>query len=112
MRMLCLFALLLLSGGVSIAQGRPWSDEIIYFMMTDRFYDGDPSNNLPKAATATYDPKQIFGINQEAILPKGKNLKRLPLLGLRRKLNPDTWGEKACARIDLPPESIGSWVVE
>lgn len=59
MSKLCLFALLLIPGSVSIAQGRPWSDEIIYFMLTDRFYDGDPSNNLPKGCDpSTYDAKQ------------------------------------------------------
>ena len=26
---------------------RDWDEEIIYFMLTDRFYDGDPSNNDP-----------------------------------------------------------------
>ncbi|MDA7536038.1 alpha-amylase family glycosyl hydrolase, partial [Akkermansiaceae bacterium] len=32
---------------------------VIYFMMTDRFYDGDPENNLPKGCDpATYDPEQ------------------------------------------------------
>ncbi|MGJ8698225.1 MAG: alpha-amylase family glycosyl hydrolase [Verrucomicrobiaceae bacterium] len=59
MSKLCVLALLLLSGSVSIAQGRSWQDEVIYFMMVDRFYDGDPYNNLPKGCDpATYDPKQ------------------------------------------------------
>lgn len=26
---------------------RDWEEEIIYFLLTDRFYDGDPSNNNP-----------------------------------------------------------------
>ena len=29
------------------AMARPWSEDVIYFVMTDRFYDGDPSNNQP-----------------------------------------------------------------
>ena len=38
---------------------RSWQDEVIYFMLTDRFYDGDPSNNSPKGAAADlHDPKQ------------------------------------------------------
>lgn len=28
-------------------EGRDWDEEIIYFMLTDRFADGDPSNNDP-----------------------------------------------------------------
>ncbi len=26
---------------------RPWSDDVIYFAMTDRFYNADPSNDVP-----------------------------------------------------------------
>ena len=26
---------------------RPWSEDVIYFVMTDRFHDGDPTNNQP-----------------------------------------------------------------
>lgn len=38
---------------------RTWQDEVIYFMLTDRFYDGDPSNNTPEgAAKNLYDPQQ------------------------------------------------------
>ena len=32
-----------------------WRDQVIYFMMTDRFYDGDPTNN--DQGTGEYDPK-------------------------------------------------------
>lgn len=59
MSKLCIFTYLVLIGSVSVAQGRLWQDEVIYFMMTDRFYDGDPENNLPKGCDpATYDPEQ------------------------------------------------------
>lgn len=38
---------------------RTWQDEVIYFMLTDRFYDGDPANNSPAgAAKNLYDPGQ------------------------------------------------------
>lgn len=38
---------------------RSWQDDVIYFMMTDRFYDGDPSNNTPhSAAEGLVDPQQ------------------------------------------------------
>jgi alpha-amylase len=26
---------------------RPWNEDVIYFALTDRFYDGDPENNVP-----------------------------------------------------------------
>ncbi|MDB4820141.1 alpha-amylase family glycosyl hydrolase, partial [Akkermansiaceae bacterium] len=59
MSKLCIFTYLVLIGSVSVAQGRLWQNEVIYFMMTDRFYDGDPENNLPKGCDpATYDPEQ------------------------------------------------------
>ncbi|MGA0846598.1 MAG: alpha-amylase family glycosyl hydrolase, partial [Luteolibacter sp.] len=32
---------------------RSWTDEVIYFVMTDRFLDGDPDNNQPPGC----DPK-------------------------------------------------------
>ena len=39
---------------------RTWQDEVIYFMLTDRFFDGDPTNNSPKgAAVNLHDPKQM-----------------------------------------------------
>ncbi len=41
------------------AQARPWTDDVIYFAMTDRFCDGDESNNVPvNSDPALYDPSQ------------------------------------------------------
>ncbi len=41
------------------APARPWNEDVIYFVMTDRFYDGDPENNQPAGSDpALYDPKQ------------------------------------------------------
>lgn len=38
---------------------RPWSDDVIYFVMTDRFLDGDPGNNNPQGCEpALHDPEQ------------------------------------------------------
>ncbi len=38
---------------------RPWSDDVIYFAMTDRFCDGDSSNNVPAGSDpALFDAKQ------------------------------------------------------
>lgn len=41
------------------AHARPWSDDVMYFLMTDRFHDGDAANNNPPGCDpALYDPKQ------------------------------------------------------
>mgnify|MGYP000359714010 CR=1 FL=1 len=41
------------------ADARSWRDEVIYFVMTDRFHDGDPSNNTPPGCDpALDDPAQ------------------------------------------------------
>lgn len=38
---------------------RPWKNDVIYFMMTDRFYDGDPNNNTPPTSDPDlYDASQ------------------------------------------------------
>jgi alpha-amylase len=29
------------------AAERPWTDDVLYFLLTDRFHDGDPANNVP-----------------------------------------------------------------
>ena len=41
------------------AAARPWSDDVIYFVMVDRFHDADPSNNTPDGCDpALHDPQQ------------------------------------------------------
>ena len=41
------------------ANARPWTDDVMYFAMADRFLDGDPSNNVPKGSDpALYDAAQ------------------------------------------------------
>jgi glycosidase len=48
------FALIL--GLASSALARPWSEDVIYFALTDRFADGDASNNVPPGSDpALYD---------------------------------------------------------
>ncbi|NQX02145.1 hypothetical protein HQ447_15915 [bacterium] len=44
------------------AAARPWSDEVMYFAMTDRFCDGDPANNVPVGS----DP-QLYDVRQSDI---------------------------------------------
>ncbi len=60
MRPFFIFTLILLTlFSVVPTQARSWQDEVIYFMITDRFYDGDPSNNTPTGAAPNLaDPKQ------------------------------------------------------
>jgi alpha-amylase len=44
---------------ISPAFARSWGDDVIYFVMTDRFTDGDPANNSPAGCDpALYDPHQ------------------------------------------------------
>lgn len=41
------------------ATARPWSDEVMYFMITDRFFDADSSNNNPPGCDhALFDSTQ------------------------------------------------------
>lgn len=57
MKLLSLFLAILLA--TPVALGRPWSDDVIYFALTDRFYDGDPANNVPAGSDpALYDRSQ------------------------------------------------------
>ena len=43
----------------TLGAARPWTDEVMYFVMTDRFHDGDPENNTPPGSDpALYDPHQ------------------------------------------------------
>lgn len=44
---------------VIAAEARPWSDDVIYFAMADRFQDADPTNNVPEGSDpALYDATQ------------------------------------------------------
>ncbi|MEK7953416.1 alpha-amylase family glycosyl hydrolase [Luteolibacter soli] len=54
MRCLAVLLLTLLS-----ANARPWTDDVLYFVLTDRFHDGDPANNTPAGSDPLlYDPLQ------------------------------------------------------
>lgn len=51
-----LFTLLLV---ISACHARPWTDDVLYFVLTDRFHDGDPANNMPAGSDpALHDPAQ------------------------------------------------------
>jgi glycosidase len=44
---------------IASVEARPWSDDVMYFLMTDRFSDGDPSNDMPIGSDpALFDPQQ------------------------------------------------------
>ncbi|MBB3209210.1 pullulanase/glycogen debranching enzyme [Rhodopirellula rubra] len=43
----------------SMSFDRPWNEDVIYFAMTDRFCDGDKTNNIPAGSDPTlHDPTQ------------------------------------------------------
>jgi alpha-amylase len=52
----CIFAS---SASTEEQSGRPWNHEIVYSVLLDRFFDGDPSNNVPLGSDpALYDKAQ------------------------------------------------------
>ena len=77
---------LLLSSNICFAQVKDythvsspdWSDQVIYFLLTDRFNDGDPSNNNQNAGE--YDPKnyqKYSGGDIKGVIEKIPYLKEL-----------------------------------
>lgn len=58
------FLLLVLAGFAAITlpapgAGRHWTDEVIYFALTDRFLDGDAANNIPAGSEPElFDPRR------------------------------------------------------
>lgn len=44
---LCLSLLAASALALPSSLSRPWSEDIIYFALLDRFHDGDPANNRP-----------------------------------------------------------------
>ncbi|MEM1085792.1 MAG: alpha-amylase family glycosyl hydrolase [Verrucomicrobiota bacterium] len=72
-RLRSLFALLITLP--LLAEARPWSDEVIYFVMTDRFHDGDPANNTPEGC----DPKLEDSAQKNIGMYHGGDLRGLEL---------------------------------
>ena len=54
----------------------------------------------------------LIGQQQEAIVPKGKRLKRLPFMGLPSQKAMVTWGEDAEAELSIAAETVSLWIVE
>jgi glycosidase len=53
------YVLSLQTACASPALERAWNEDVIYFVMTDRFLDGDPANNRPEGSDPVlYDPEQ------------------------------------------------------
>ena len=64
---------------------RPWDEEIIYMVMTDRFFDGDPSNNNPDNIEGSYDKGHLeayHGGDFRGIIDKVPYLKDLGITTL------------------------------
>ena len=56
---LCLLIVILQTACAQHDIARPWDQDVIYFALTDRFFDGDTSNNRPpESDPALYDPTQ------------------------------------------------------
>lgn len=64
---------------------RPWDEEIIYMVMTDRFFDGDPSNNNPGNIEGAFDKGHLeayHGGDFRGIIDKVPYLKDLGITTL------------------------------
>ena len=80
---------------------RPWKDDVIYFVMTDRFLDGDPDNNIPEGS----DPK-IYDARQENInLYHGGDFR-----GLEKALQDGYFNELGVTAIWITPPVRNVWL--
>lgn len=64
---------------------RPWDEEIIYMIMTDRFFDGNPDNNNPENIDGSFDRKHLeayHGGDFRGIIDKVPYLKDLGITTL------------------------------
>ena len=67
------------------SQMRPWDEEIIYMIMTDRFFDGNPSNNNPENIEGSFDKGHLeayHGGDFRGIIDKVDYLKDLGITTL------------------------------
>ncbi len=82
-------ALILILGPKSFAEGNKknpnWDEEIIYMIMTDRFFDGDESNNNPANVEGSFDKDHLeayHGGDFKGIIEKIPYLKELGITTL------------------------------
>ena len=94
---------LFLTGSLSAREwiDRPWKDDVIYFVMTDRFHDGDPENNIPAGS----DPK-IYDAGQENInLYHGGDFR-----GLEKALQDGYFNDLGISAIWITPPVRNVWL--
>ncbi|MBC8125690.1 MAG: hypothetical protein H8M99_00885 [Gloeobacteraceae cyanobacterium ES-bin-144] len=92
--------LVLLLALILPATARPWTDDVMYFAMTDRFYDGDPSNNIPPSCDpALYDAKQ-----QDINLYQGGDLR-----GIENALQSNYFNDLGVTALWLTPVVKNVW---
>lgn len=100
----CTLCLGLLLTGVAQARDwidRPWKEDVIYFVMTDRFHDGDPDNNIPAGS----DPK-IYDAGQENInLYHGGDFR-----GLEKALQAGYFNDLGISAIWITPPVRNVWL--
>lgn len=92
-----LLTLLLL---LSSAQARPWTDDVLYFVLTDRFHDGDPSNNVPA------------GSDPELHDPSQKNIRKYhggDLRGLERAIQSGYFKDLGVTALWITPPVRNAW---
>lgn len=82
------------------ATSRPWTEDIIYFALADRFFDGDPSNNIPENSDPSlYDPTQ----------KKPSSYHGGDLRGLEKTLQAGYFNDLGITAIWLSPVIRNSW---
>lgn len=92
-----LLALLLLA---EIKAEHPWTEDVIYFALTDRFFDGDPANNIPEGSDPSlFDPSQ-----QKTTSYHGGDLR-----GLEKALQASYFNSLGITAIWLSPVVKNSW---
>ena len=114
--------LLLISLQTACAQhdiARPWDQDVIYFALTDRFFDGDASNNRPpESDSALYDPTQSdMDLYHGAIFADSKSPWRMVIL--MRWASPLSGSRCPCATSGMPlliqtmlPKNRLSWLLD
>ncbi len=98
-RGLCLLALLTAGAAVPALHAQDFRKQVIYQIITDRFFDGDPTNNNPPQSPGMYDPTKTnwqayWGGDFAGIQDKLPYLKRLGITAI--------WISPAVDNINLP----------
>ncbi len=101
---LTLLTLLALTLGSSLsaqpAPVRPWNEDVLYFAITDRFHDGDPSNNVPTGS----DPSLYDSAQQDIDRYHGGDFR-----GVEIALRDDYFKELGVTALWLTPPVRNAW---